>query len=204
MPNPRNSGMLSTVTALNLSMTPDPTRVDDALIRRCMDGDDTAFDRLVELTKSQIYAVAFRYVRDAHLAFDMVQEAYIRFYKFLPQWDFSCQVTTWLYRVVSNLCIDNHRRGKRRGLVLMDDWSENPPEIAAKATETPGAQLQKHEQRAAIEALPERQQQAFRLKYIAGLSLQEISEIQACAIGTVKASIFQASQKLRKQFRHED
>lgn len=90
----------------------------------------------------------------------------------------------------------------------MDDWSENPPECVAKSADMPGAQLQKHEQRAAIEkaieALPDRQQQAFRLKYIAGLPLQEIADIQECAIGTVKASIFQASQKLRKQFKYAE
>lgn len=200
--------MLSTATALNLNMSSDPTRVDNALIRRCMDGDDSAFDRLVELTKSQIYSVAYRYVRDSHLAFDMVQEAYIRFYKFLPKWDFSCQVTTWLYRVVSNLCIDHHRRGKRRGLVLMEDWSENAPESLAKTSDTPGSRLEDQEQRQAIEhaiaELPDRQQQAFRLKYIGGLSLIEIAEIQNCAVGTVKASIFQASQKLRKQFKYAE
>ena len=196
------------MTALTLPVKPEPIRVDESLMRCCMKGDDHAFDKLVELTKSQIYAVAYRYLRDAHLAFDMVQESYIRLYKFLPKWDFSCQVTTWLYRVVSNLCIDHHRRHKRRGLVLVEEWTETAHEPTARAKEMPGARLQTAEQREAIEAaiadLPARQQQAFRLKYIAGLSLQEISDIQECAIGTVKASIFQASQKLRKQFKYAE
>jgi RNA polymerase sigma-70 factor (ECF subfamily) len=200
--------MIASAPALSLPVKPEPIRVDNTLIERCKDGDEHAFDRLVELTKSQVYAVAYRYLRDSHMAFDMVQESYIRLYKFLPKWDYSCQVSTWLYRVVSNLCIDHHRRNKRRGLVLLEDWRENAPEFTAKSSEMPGARLQSAEQRQAIEQaillLPDRQQQAFRLKYIAGLSLQEIADIQDCAIGTVKASIFQASQKLRRQFKYAE
>lgn len=188
-------------------MAPSSVQQDETLIRQCQAGSDEAFDRLVEQTKNAAYTVAYRYTHDTHLALDMVQEAYIKLYKFLPKWDFSCRVQTWLYRVVTNLCIDHHRRSKKH-LVLMEDWSDQAVDSIAGAEAAPGHDLRKQEWRAEIEvaitALPDRMQAAFRMKYIAGLSLKEIAEIQQCSVGTVKASIFQAANKLRQQFSREE
>ena len=184
------------------------TTLDDSeLVRACMAGDDDAFDELVKRTRGAAYSLAFRYTQDAHTALDVVQEAYIKLYNFLPKWNFSCRAQTWLYRVATNLCIDQRRRNSKR-LILMEDWTDRSADSIASNDVAPGHDLQRAEWRAEIDqailALPERMQAAFRMKYVGGLSYKEIAAVQECSVGTVKAAIFQAASKLRLQFSKQE
>jgi len=187
----------------------DNRKIEDELIRRSQSGDDDAFDELVERTKNGAYGLAYRWLRDRELAFDVVQEGFIKLYKALPRWNFSCRVCTWLYRVITNACIDHHRR--RRETIISFEALNCPDDIECQVTltqESPSQQLQRRETAALVERLvtelPERMQQAFLLKYIGGLSLKEISDVQQCSVGTIKASLHQAVQKLRSRLRHHE
>ena len=177
--------------------------IERTLIQRCKDRDDQAFDELVEKTKAEVYAYAYRWVRDQELAFDLVQDAYIKLYKFLPNWNFSCQVQTWMYRVITNACIDVRRKSQKYNHTSISEI-ENTDEFEHKYIHSqpdPRKQLQRDECLNLIErcigSLPKRMQEAFRMKYIGGLSLKEISEVQGCSIGTIKATLHQAIKKMR-------
>ena len=176
--------------------------INTSLLKQCKDGNHQAFDELVNNTKDDIYALAFRYTRDREFAFDICQEAYIKLYKFIPKWNYSCRVQTWLYRVVTNACIDHHRKHFQKFLSL--DVEENIAQLEARCPQkesNPRKQLQIKERRQHLEhciaLLPKKMQATFRLRYIGGLSHKEISEVQGCSIGTVKASLHQAVKKLR-------
>lgn len=172
------------------------------LIRRVQAGDDDAFDELTELTKRAAYAVAYRWTRDQHLAFDTVQEAYIKLYGAIPRWPLASRVQTWLYRVVTNACIDLHR--KRRREVVMpnsashtDGWSVRVPDPEPSVVEKEQHSDTLSSLEGCLEALPAKMRQAIHLRYLCGLSLREVSEVQACSVGTIKATLFQALRRLR-------
>lgn len=172
------------------------------LLRKCKEGNDQAFDQLVENTKNDMYAIAFRYTRDQDQAYDMCQEAYFKLYKFLPKWNFSCHIKTWLYRVVTNACIDYLRKNKHQFLSLEADENNERVEFQCQRRESnPRRHLQTKERLQYLERnislLPRKMQEAFRLKYFGGLSLKEISDIQGCSLGTIKATIHQAVKRIR-------
>ncbi len=174
------------------------------LVQRFRGGDERAFDELVDRTKANIFALAYRWTRDRELAFDLVQETYIKLFKFLPDWNHSCKVETWLYRVMTNACIDYHRKNRHFhvSLDLVDDTANI--ELQSVATgDNPGQMLQARERMSVVEkciaSLPAKMQAAFRMKYIGGLTLKEIAEVQDCSVGTIKATIHQAIKKLRLQ-----
>jgi len=172
------------------------------LVRRIKDGDDGAFDELAESTKRVAYAVAYRWTRDQHTAFDTVQEAFIKLYGAMPKWTDSCRVQTWLYRVVTNTCIDLHRKRKREVVVPSgcDDinaWHERLPDTEPSASETFQQSDTLLAMERCLEALPTKMRQAVHLRYLCGLSLREVSDVQNCSIGTIKATLFQALRRLR-------
>ena len=173
----------------------------EPMIRRYLDGDEAAFDELVEHTKRGAYALAYRWTRNQENAFDIVQEAYIKLFKFLPKWDYTCRVQTWLYRVVTNICIDKHRR-QRLQLVPLDEARETN-ELANIENDNPRQALQAREWRTLLEAgireLPRRMQEAVRLRYAGGMTIKEIAEIQKSSVGTIKATLHQATRKLQSR-----
>ena len=188
-----------------LESRPGSTTPEEACVVRFRAGDERAFDELVELTKHRIFAQAYRIIQDRDSAFDIVQEAYVKLLKFLPKWNYSCQVSTWLYRTVANACVDWHRRRAKAGVV--------EPELAhflathAQAQVQPAQASSEAEERAVVRAhvaqLPERMQACVKLRYFDGHSLKDVARLQNCSIGTVKATVFQAFKKLRTALRHD-
>ncbi|MBT3378562.1 MAG: RNA polymerase sigma factor [Lentisphaerae bacterium] len=174
------------------------------LIRRIQAGDDTAFDEIAENTKRAAYAVAFRWTRDQHLAFDTVQEAYIKLYGAIPSWRRSSRIQTWLYRVVTNACIDLHRKRRREvtvssGTSHAGEWHECLLDSEPSASEKVELSDTLAALQGCLESLPTRMRQAIHLRYLCGLSLREVSDVQDCSIGTIKATLFQALRRLRTQ-----
>ena len=172
------------------------------LVRRCQAGDDAAFDGLVDSTKRPAYEVAFRWTRDRDLAMDVLQDAYVRLYRALPSWDFSCRVSTWLYRVVTNLCVDRHRRGGWRLVFAGQAATEHDEPLHHSGhAPSPATAMEEAERAQAVHAcvrrLPQRMREAVHLRYFSGLSLEEISQVQRCSVGTIKATLHQAVRKLK-------
>lgn len=169
------------------------------LLERCQEGNDAAFDELVARTKRAIFALAYRWTQDREAAFDIVQETYIKLHGFLPRWDFSCRVRTWLYRVATNACIDRRRR-QHLTLVSVDEPGDNGDGYKRYASDapSPAESLEALERREIFErcmaTLPEKMQATFRLKYIGGLTLRQIAEVQGNSLGTIKSTLHRAAQ----------
>ncbi|ARC89118.1 RNA polymerase sigma factor [Rhodovulum sp. MB263] len=157
---------------------------DEALLLACGQGDARAVRLLTLRMTPRILSYARRLLRDGAEAEDVAQEAMLRLWRIAPDWrPGEARVTTWLYRVVTNLCTDRLRRRRARAL----DEVPEPPD------DSPGAEarLQQAARVAALEAalalLPERQRQAVILRHIEGLSNPEIAAILEIGVEAVES-----------------
>src|SRR6187549_444760 len=99
-----------------------PTDADDhVLVEAAKSGDRRAFQLLFERYERKVYAVAYGFLRNPEDALDVVQDAFIKVYRYLPNFEGQSSFYTWLYRIVANLCIDHLRRSGRKRDVEFDD-----------------------------------------------------------------------------------
>ena len=156
-----------------------------ALLVRYAEGDEAAARLLTAQLSPRVFGHAFRVLGDGAEAEDVTQEALMRLWKIAPQWRTGeAKVSTWLYRVVANLCTDRLR--KRRGGVPLEDIAE-----PADPAESAEAKLQRGARedalQTALDALPERQRQAVVLRHIEGLANPEIAEILDIGVEAVES-----------------
>ena len=158
---------------------------DAALLVAYANGDPHAASVLSQRLLPRVLGQAMRMLSDRAEAEDVAQEAMIRLWKIAPEWrQGEAQVSTWLYRVVANLCTDRLR--KRRGNVGLD-------QIAEAADDAPSvtAQMQSAKRmtalRNALAQLPERQAQAVSLRHLEGLSNPEIADVMDIKVAAVES-----------------
>ena len=174
---------------------------DEILIEKFKKGDLSAFDELMNKHRGAIYFHALRMTKIIEDAEDITQEAFVRVFKALPAWKPRASFRTWLYKVASNLCIDHHRARIRRqtqpleskaGYVM--DIPTDPADSPLKITEVD--ELWERILRA-TEQLSPRQRMAFMLCRYGEMPLKEAAEIMGCAVGTIKAHLSRATEKMR-------
>ncbi len=181
---------------------------DDELIRAAQKGDRSAFDSLVRRYDRSVLRLALHMLTNEEDAQDVHQEAFIKAYRHLSNFRFECSFYTWLYRIVTNLCLDQLRRRKSRredpGTVT--DASGEEMDLMAnvqddRAGANPGRELERKTQYAAIQdalgELTPRERMVFELKHYQGLKLRTIGEMLSTTEETAKNTLFRATRKLR-------
>lgn len=168
--------------ALDAGLTEAP---EEALLRLYANGDGLAARELSRRYLPRMLAYGRRMLRDEAEAEDVAQEAMLRLWKIAPDWrSGEAQVSTWLWRVVANLCTDRLRR--RRGGIALDEAPEPedgaPSALAAMLSQDRATALE-----AALAALPERQRQAVVLRHLEGLGNPEIAEILQIGVEAVES-----------------
>lgn len=159
---------------------------DEALLQRFADGDQSAARALTLRLTPRVLAVAYRMLGERAEAEDVAQEAMMRLWKIAPDWRVGeAQVTTWLHRVASNLCIDRLRKRRRDGPPL-DDVAEPQDPTPAPVTVMMAAD-RATAVRAALDALPDRQKQAVTLRHFQDLSNPQIAEIMEISVEAVES-----------------
>jgi len=179
---------------------------ESALIRRAQGGDRTAFDVLVRRYDREVLRLALKVVGSPEEAADLYQEAFLKVYRSLSKFRFESTFSTWLYRVVMNVCLDHLRRQKSRSEVQPPEGEEGQPEFFhTVADDKPGlnpeqALRAKEINRrigSALELLSPRERMVFELKHYQGLRLRAIGEVCGTSEETAKNCLFRATQKLR-------
>lgn len=173
---------------------------DAALVAAAAAGDAAAFRSLVDRHLAVVIAVARRMLRDEAEAEDVAQEAMLRLWRSAEGLDVGALgLRPWLRRVVSNLCVDRMRSGKR--LVVVDEV----PERAEAATQQSEMEAQDTSQRvdAALKALPDRQRTALTLFHYDGMSQIEIGQIMGISDEAVESLLARARRSLKTALRDE-
>jgi RNA polymerase sigma-70 factor, ECF subfamily len=176
---------------------------DGALVREAQGGNQTAFAQLVKTYDQAVLRLALRLTGSASDAQDIHQEAFLKVYKKLDGFRFECSFATWLYRIVTNVCLDHLRVRKRTGAIevhdddalnqLSDNRPGNNPEQQLLGGEL-SAQILR-----ALKRLTPRERMVFDLKHFHGLTLRNVSEILNTSEASVKTTFFRATRKLRFQ-----
>ena len=167
---------------------------DDALAAWAAVGDRRAFDALVLRHGAFALRVATRLTRDATVAEDLAQEAFVRAWKAIDRFDPGrARLTTWLYRIVANLCRDHQRRARPEA--LPDGF--DPADPAAGAEECLVASQQARAMAAALADLPDRQRTALALVYEEGLSGAEAAKALGVSAKAVERLLARGRQFLR-------
>ena len=181
---------------------------DAELIRRCARGDEAAYRELVARLEKPLVAFIRRFVGEESLAEDLFQETFVRVVRTLGSFRPEASLTTWIFTIARNLCLDHLKAKKRHREVSMDagdggdrdvDFREalrSPDAEPAKLAEgtEEGARL-----RAAIAELAAPKREALILRVYSDLSYAEIARITDAPVGTVKFRVHDAIQELAKK-----
>jgi RNA polymerase sigma-70 factor (ECF subfamily) len=187
-----------------LSSEPDLNHV-NALIARSIGGDRNAFRRLVESHERYAHAIAYRLLHDDEDARDVVQEAFIRVWKHLGGYRPEIKFTTWLYKLVVNLCYDTMKAQKRKnaafGLTRSDDGYVDVADPAGLERQIEQSDIC---ERVLMEArkLPPLERLIFHLRDIENCSVEEAAGIAGVSVASVKTNLCYARKRLRIAIRN--
>ena len=190
------------------SVQPSPMSNADelSLIRRAQEGDRSAFDALVRLYDKNVLRLALQVVGSPEEARDLYQEAFLKVYRSIRHFRQEAKFSTWLYRVVMNVCLDYLRQQKTRKEVPAPQADEGEPEFMQTVPDerptlnperaTHSKEINRRIQ-GALEVLNPRERMVFELKHYQGLKLRAIGVICNTSEQTAKNCLFRATQKLR-------
>ena len=176
---------------------------EEELIRRAAQGDDGAFEQLVLAHQRQVYNLCLRICCNEADAMDLSQEAFIRAWRGLGQYQFGAELSTWLYRLTRNVCIDFLRAQKRRQTVplhLNDDEGETElplPDTAEGPEERAVAGERRRALAQAMQALSPEHREILTLRVIEDLPYEQIAQILGVRTGTVKSRLARARISLK-------
>lgn len=188
-----------------------------ALIDRCLSGDDTAFDVLVDRYQDMVYNLALRLLGKPDEALDLSQEVFFQIYRKLATFRRDASLRTWVYRIVINLGKNRQRWWRRREREMTAVRVEEAEQDAGlwemssalkeKGPSSPHDELHRKELgdilHRAIADLPFDQRTILLLKEIEGLSYEEIARTLGLALGTVKSRLARARKALRERLEPE-
>lgn len=181
------------------------------LVQRVKNGDREAFNLLILKYQRKVSRLVARLVRNPDEADDVVQEAFIKAYRALPQFRGDSAFYTWLYRIAVNTA-KNHLVSQGKRPISLSELASNDSEeesfelpVVSTDNNTPEAELMSRQVAEAVNravaALPEELRTALSLREIDGLSYEEIAEAMNCPIGTVRSRIFRAREAVAAELR---
>jgi RNA polymerase sigma-70 factor (ECF subfamily) len=178
-----------------------------ALIRAAQGGDHDAFEQLVRAYDQSVLRLAMNLLKSPEDARDVYQEAFLRVYRNLHTFRFDCSFHTWLYRIVTNLCLDHLRKRKvRKEEPTVITTAEGPLDrlnavAEDRAESDPQRKLFSGQVRKRVKELlgelSPRERMVFELRHYQGLRLRRIGEILGTTEEAAKNCLFRATQKMR-------
>ena len=169
---------------------------EEALVRRAQAGDRDAFRSLYQAYQDRVFATAYRIAGDRETAADLTQEVFVKVFEELPGFRFGSRFSTWLYRVAANHAINKASETARHAR-LNERVAREKPSVAPAA---PAAHDRFADERiqAALGGLSVKLRVVTVLRYLEGLSYEEIAEALDLSVGTVKSRLFLAHAMLKE------
>ena len=210
---PLTNSATAAVAPLGSAVSPTLSAADDrTLIESAQAGDRSAFELLVQRYDRQVLRLALNVVGSAEDARDVYQEAFLKIYRNLRSFRFECAFYTWIYRIVTNICLDHLRRRRSHP-------EDQPPVLRPVSFEErhdgdffdrqqgthsdPEREVLGHEigrkVQSALQALSPRERMVFEMRHYQGMKLRDIGESLGTTEETAKNSLFRATRKLRTQ-----
>ncbi|MDD2481440.1 MAG: sigma-70 family RNA polymerase sigma factor [Lutispora sp.] len=181
------------------------------LVAKSKKGNLDAFEELISAYERKAYNIAYRMMGNEEDAKDMAQEAFIKIYKSIQNFREESSFSTWLYRIVTNVCLDELRKRKKDKLVPLELSIETEKgtaivELSAER-ETPEDIYERVEKRHliqnAISSLGEDYKTVIILRDIQGFGYEEIATMLNCSLGTIKSRINRARNLLKEKLRYQ-
>jgi RNA polymerase sigma-70 factor (ECF subfamily) len=176
---------------------------DQTLVRAAQGGDMAAFEELVARHRDKIYARAYSMMRNEEEAIDLSQEAWVKGWQRLAQFQGESSFGTWMTRIVINLCLDQLRKHKRQRTESIEEMNEESGGVERQmpvVTPNPTAGLERGELRQRIDRalgqLSYEHRTVLVLHEFEELEYKEIAKVMACSIGTVMSRLFYARRKM--------
>lgn len=167
---------------------------DQILVERSQQGDNDAFDKLVQKYQDKIYRQCYLFTNDVGDALDLTQEAFIRVFQSLNNFKAQSSFYTWLFRIVHNICVD-YTRHKKAYLdaenVYSEDISNTPFSESNEIKEL------EDEVSKAMDILPSQVKSTIILRYYEGLDYKSISDVLGCRISVIKSNLSKGMRMLR-------
>jgi RNA polymerase sigma-70 factor (ECF subfamily) len=178
-----------------------------ALIKAAQAGDESAFEDLVHLYDQNVLRLSLNLLRSPEDAYDVYQEAFLRVYRNLSQFRFDCSFQTWLYRIVTNLCLDLLRKRKVRREEQPHTessdgaWDRFDGLAEDRAEGDPQRRLLNHQLGTRIQQvlcdLTPRERMVFEMRHYQGMRLRAIGDMLGTTEEAAKNCLFRATQKMR-------
>ncbi len=183
--------------------------IEKDLILRSRQGETRAFEELVMEYQTRVYTLCFRYMGNEEDAYDMAQETFIKAFRSLQSFQGKSRFGTWLYRVATNICLDEIRRRKRRVSTVsihepLETADSEVEKEVADVRPTAETLYEQKELSLYIQTLLDHMNPEHRtiiiLRDMMGLSYEEIGEVLNCSTGTVKSRLSRARTIFRNNF----
>lgn len=182
---------------------------DHELVAAAQGGDRRAFQALYQRYERKVFAVAYGFLRSQEDALDVVQEAFIKVHRYLPNFEGQSSFYTWLYRIVANLCIDHIRRSGRKKDVEFDDKlrhdgdqesATNMVQIAALGDPVEAVRNKEilKAVRESLHHLSDKHRAVIVMRELQGLSYADMAKAMNCSKGTIMSRLFHARRNMQK------
>jgi RNA polymerase sigma-70 factor (ECF subfamily) len=172
-------------------MEPDHER---ELVERCRRGEVGAFEELVDRYKNLVFAMIMRTFPDRSQAEDLAQDVFLRIHRGLPYFRGEARLSTWIYRIVANVCVQD--RGRGTSAVSLDDMSARVSTPAVADRHADDLELRDRLEKA-IAQLPAQYRLLIAAHYLRGVQYEELAEAMNMPLGTVKTQLHRAKRQLR-------
>jgi RNA polymerase sigma-70 factor (ECF subfamily) len=172
------------------------------LVDRCRGGDQGAFQELVDAYKGLVFALIARTIQDRSRAEDLAQDVFLRIHRGLPYFRGEARLSTWIYRIVANVCLQDHSKPAAAmaldSAVSLDDPDRRPRTTAAIADRRFSDLELRDRLEKAIARLPPQYRLVIAAHYLDGIAYEELADALQLPLGTVKTQLHRAKQQLRR------
>jgi RNA polymerase sigma-70 factor (ECF subfamily) len=169
------------------------------LVERCRSGDDGAFQELIDRYKDLVFALIARTVQDRSRAEDLAQDVFLRIHRGLPYFRGEARLSTWIYRIVANVCVQEQTRPRASAPSVSLDDERTSARVTTSAADRQFGDLELRDRlEKAIARLPPNYRLLIAAHYLDGVLYEDLAEALQLPLGTVKTQLFRAKQQLRR------